>query len=52
MGVLEKRNRICFSIIWGFQMSLKMAVFDMDGVLVDIDSSWQLIHRAFGTDND
>lgn len=33
-------------------MSLKMAVFDMDGVLVDIDSSWQLIHRAFGTDNE
>ncbi len=33
-------------------MSLKMVIFDMDGVLVDIDSSWQLIHRAFGTDNE
>jgi len=33
-------------------MSLKMVVFDLDGVLVDIDSSWQFIHRAFGTDNE
>lgn len=33
-------------------MPLKMVVFDMDGVLVDIDSSWQLIHRAFDTDNE
>jgi len=33
-------------------MLLKMVVFDLDGVLVDIDSSWQLVHRAFGTDNE
>jgi phosphoserine phosphatase len=32
--------------------SVELVVFDMDGVLVDIDSSWMLIHRAFGTDNE
>lgn len=31
---------------------MKLVVFDLDGVLVDIDSSWQLIHRAFGADNE
>ena len=31
---------------------MKMVVFDMDGVLVDIDSSWQLIHKAFNADNE
>ena len=31
---------------------IQMVVFDMDGVLVDIDSSWQTIHRAFGVDNE
>jgi len=31
---------------------IKMVVFDLDGVLVDIDSSWQTIHRAFGVDNE
>ena len=28
-----------------------MVVFDMDGVLVDIDSSWQVVHHAFSVDN-
>lgn len=31
---------------------MKIVVFDLDGVLVDIDSSWQLVHRAFGSNND
>lgn len=26
-------------------------VFDMDGVLVDIKSSWQFVHEAFGVNN-
>ena len=30
---------------------LRFVVFDLDGVLVDIDSSWQLVHRWFNTDN-
>jgi phosphoserine phosphatase len=30
---------------------IQMVVFDLDGVLVDIDSSWQVIHRAFTVDN-
>jgi phosphoserine phosphatase len=29
-----------------------MVVFDLDGVLVDIDSSWERIHNAFGVDNE
>ncbi len=33
-------------------MSLKLAVFDMDGVLVDIDSSWRMVHRVLGVDNE
>jgi len=32
--------------------SVELVVFDMDGVLVDIDSSWMMVHRAFGTDNE
>jgi phosphoserine phosphatase len=31
---------------------LRMVVFDMDGVLVDIDSSWQTVHRTFKVDNE
>ncbi len=31
---------------------IKMVVFDMDGVLVDVASSWQAIHRAFEVDNE
>ena len=31
---------------------LRFVVFDLDGVLVDIDSSWQLVHRWFNTDNE
>lgn len=31
---------------------MKIIIFDLDGVLVDVDSSWKLIHRAFETDNE
>ena len=31
---------------------VRLAVFDMDGVLVDSHSSWVLVHRHFGTDNE
>lgn len=30
----------------------KLAAFDMDGVLVDIVSSWVHVHRQFGVNND
>lgn len=30
---------------------LEIVVFDMDGVLVDTDSSWQFVHRKLNTDN-
>lgn len=30
----------------------RLAVFDMDGVLVDIVSSWVHVHRRFGVNND
>jgi len=29
----------------------KLVAFDMDGVLVDMESSWRYIHERFGTDN-
>lgn len=32
-------------------MDIRIVVFDMDGVLVDIDSSWQFVHREFNVDN-
>ena len=32
------------------QKRTKMIVFDMDGVLVDIESSWGFIHKAFRVD--
>jgi len=32
-------------------LKLKIVVFDMDGVLVDIDSSWQSVHRKLNVDN-
>ncbi len=31
---------------------VRLAVFDMDGVLVDSHSSWVLVHHHFGTDNE
>ncbi len=31
---------------------LRFVVFDLDGVLADIDSSWQYVHRWFNTDNE
>jgi phosphoserine phosphatase len=31
---------------------VELAVFDMDGVLIDSHSSWVLVHRHFGTDNE
>jgi phosphoserine phosphatase len=30
---------------------LRLVVFDMDGTLVDIDSSWAYVHRHFGEQN-
>lgn len=30
----------------------KLVVFDMDGVLVESESSWQFIHDTFGVNND
>ena len=33
-------------------MSLKLVLFDMDGVLVDAPSSWVTIHRHFGVSNE
>ena len=29
-----------------------MVVFDMDGVLADVESSWVYVHRTFGVNND
>ena len=31
---------------------MEMVIFDLDGVLVDIDSSWGMIHKAFDVDNE
>lgn len=33
-------------------VDLKMVIFDLDGVLVDIDSSWQKIHETFRVNNE
>jgi len=30
----------------------EIIIFDMDGVLVNADSSWQFVHKAFHVDND
>ena len=30
----------------------RLAVFDMDGVLADIESSWVFVHKRFGVNND
>jgi len=30
----------------------KLVIFDLDGVLVPIDSSWQYVHRAYGRNNE
>jgi phosphoserine phosphatase len=32
-------------------MKFKIAVFDMDGVFVDVNSSWAYVHQKFGVDN-
>jgi phosphoserine phosphatase len=32
-------------------MKFKLAVFDMDGVFVDVNSSWAYVHGRFGVDN-
>jgi phosphoserine phosphatase len=34
-----------------FEEKLRIVVFDMDGVLVDVKSSWQFVHQAFGASN-
>lgn len=33
-------------------LAFKIVIFDLDGVLVPIESSWQYVHNAFGRDND
>ncbi len=33
------------------RIAMKIIVFDMDGVLVDIDSSWRFVHQKFRKDN-
>ncbi len=33
-------------------VAIKIVVFDMDGVLVDIDSSWRFVHKRFGKENE
>ena len=33
-------------------MSRRLVVFDMDGVLADIESSWVFVHQRFGVNND
>lgn len=33
-------------------VDMEMVIFDLDGVLVDINSSWQTVHEAFGVDNE
>jgi phosphoserine phosphatase len=33
------------------QRHISLVVFDMDGVLVDVKSSWQFIHQQFGVEN-
>jgi len=30
----------------------RLVVFDMDGVLADVESSWVYVHRHFGVNND
>lgn len=30
---------------------IRLVIFDCDGVLADADSSWEYVHKAFGTDN-
>lgn len=30
----------------------RLAVFDMDGVLADVGSSWVYVHKSFGVDNE
>lgn len=30
---------------------IELVVFDMDGVLIDVGSSWRMVHDHFGTDN-
>ena len=34
------------------ESEVRLAVFDMDGVLIDARSSWVLVHSHFGTDNE
>jgi phosphoserine phosphatase len=36
----------------GLKDRVRLAVFDMDGVLIDSRSSWVLVHNHFGTENE
>lgn len=36
----------------GSDVAVKLAIFDMDGVLIDVGSSWVMVHKAFGVTND
>ena len=44
-------KRLCHTRTQKPCANLRIIVFDMDGVLVDVESSWQFIHEAFGANN-
>ena len=36
----------------GPEVPVELVCFDMDGVLIDVGSSWVMVHRHFGVEND
>jgi phosphoserine phosphatase len=36
----------------GPEVPVELVVFDMDGVLIDVGSSWVMVHRHFGVENE
>ena len=36
----------------GPEVPVELVCFDMDGVLIDVGSSWVMVHKAFGVSND